>query len=56
MQNATLDPIDRRLVELLSADARLPNARLAAEVGIAPSTCLARVRGLQERSAARCRR
>lgn len=44
-----LDPIDRRLVELLAADARIPNARLAEAAGIAPSTCLARVRSLQER-------
>lgn len=47
--NAPLDPIDRRLVELLAADARIPNARLAEAVGVAPSTCLARVRSLQER-------
>lgn len=40
------DAIDRRLLELLRADARMPNARLAAEVGLAPSTCLARVRAL----------
>jgi DNA-binding Lrp family transcriptional regulator len=48
-----LDPIDRRLVTLLAADARIPNARLAEAVGIAPSTCLARVRGLQERGVIR---
>jgi DNA-binding Lrp family transcriptional regulator len=47
--NAALDPVDRRLVELLARDARLPNARLAELAGIAPSTCLARVRGLRER-------
>jgi DNA-binding Lrp family transcriptional regulator len=43
-----LDAIDRRLVELLRDDARMPNARLAAEVGLAPSSCLARVRALVE--------
>jgi DNA-binding Lrp family transcriptional regulator len=41
-----LDAVDRRLVELLRDDARMPNARLAAEVGLAPSSCLARVRAL----------
>ncbi|GGK11842.1 putative transcriptional regulator, AsnC family protein [Pilimelia terevasa] len=45
----TLDPVDRHLVRLLSQDARTSNAALAAAVGIAPSTCLARVRGLRER-------
>ncbi|MFW8745814.1 winged helix-turn-helix transcriptional regulator, partial [Mesorhizobium japonicum] len=43
-----LDAIDRRLIELLREDARIPNARLADEVGLAPSTCLARVRALVE--------
>jgi DNA-binding Lrp family transcriptional regulator len=42
------DAIDRRLLELLRDDARIPNARLAEEVGLAPSTCLARVRALVE--------
>lgn len=41
-----LDAVDRRLVDLLRDDARMPNARLAEEVGLAPSTCLARVRAL----------
>jgi DNA-binding Lrp family transcriptional regulator len=40
------DAIDRRLLQLLRDDARIPNARLAEEVGLAPSTCLARVRAL----------
>ncbi len=53
MPNAELDPIDRRLVALLAADARLPNARLAEAVGIAPSTCVARVRSLRERGVIR---
>lgn len=43
-----LDAIDERILWLLSADARIPNNRLAAEVGIAPSTCLGRVRALEE--------
>ncbi|MCW2867316.1 MAG: putative Transcriptional regulator, AsnC family [Marmoricola sp.] len=43
-----LDDTDRALVRLLARDARTPNNALAAEVGIAPSTCLVRVRRLQE--------
>lgn len=42
------DVIDRRILELLRTNARLPNARLAEAVGLAPSTCLARVRALVE--------
>lgn len=43
---ATLDETDRRILRALAADARIPNNALAAEVGIAPSTCLTRVRRL----------
>ena len=43
-----LDDLDRRILEALRADARIPNAHLAERVGIAPSTCLARVRALRE--------
>jgi DNA-binding Lrp family transcriptional regulator len=43
-----LDDVDRRLLALLERDGRLPNNALAAAVGIAPSTCLARVRLLRE--------
>jgi DNA-binding Lrp family transcriptional regulator len=42
-----LDPVDRAILEILSEDARMPNNQLAAQVGIAPSTCLARVRALR---------
>src|SRR5690349_10368471 len=43
---STLDDVDRALLRALAADARTPNNALAAAVGIAPSTCLARVRRL----------
>lgn len=43
-----LDQVDRRLVRLLQADGRMPNNALAAAAGIAPSTCLARVRALRQ--------
>ena len=42
------DDIDRRLLFELAADARIPNNALAQRVGIAPSTCLGRVRALRE--------
>ena len=48
-----LDDIDRVLVRLLRDDARISNARLAEEAGIAPSTSLTRVRGLIERGIVR---
>ena len=41
-----LDEIDIRLLELLSKNGRMTNAELAAETGIAASTCLGRVRNL----------
>ncbi|MDH5333978.1 MAG: Lrp/AsnC family transcriptional regulator [Thermoleophilia bacterium] len=44
-----LDRIDRALVALLLDDARMSNKELAARVGIAPSTCLERVRALRAR-------
>jgi DNA-binding Lrp family transcriptional regulator len=42
----SLDEVDRRILRELAADARLANNALAATVGIAPSTCLTRVRRL----------
>jgi DNA-binding Lrp family transcriptional regulator len=50
---APLDAVDPRIVAELSADARLPNNALAERVGIAASTCLARVRSLRERGVIR---
>ncbi len=48
-----LDDIDRAILRLLADNARLPNNALADAVGIAPSTCLARVRTLRERGVIR---
>ena len=48
-----LDDIDRHLVRELSQDARIANNALADRVGIAPSTCLGRVRSLRERGVIR---
>jgi len=43
-----LDETDRAILEVLSTDARISNARLAERVGVAPSTALQRVRQLRE--------
>ena len=43
-----VDDIDRRILAALADDARIPNNALAESVGIAPSTCLGRVRALRE--------
>ncbi|TJY66319.1 Lrp/AsnC family transcriptional regulator [Arthrobacter sp. CAU 1506] len=48
-----LDRIDRLIVELLQNDARTPNNAIAAAAGIAPSTCLSRIRSLRERGVIR---
>jgi DNA-binding Lrp family transcriptional regulator len=44
-----LDSVDRALLVELQKDARQTNKALAAKVGVAPSTCLERVRELQAR-------
>lgn len=43
---ADLDEVDRKILGLLHADARIANNALAEAVGIAPSTCHGRVRRL----------
>ena len=48
-----LDGRDRRLLELLRQDARRTNASLADELGIAPSTCLTRLKALRASGAVR---
>lgn len=48
-----LDEIDEHIVWELTRDARLSNKDLAARVGVAPSTCLVRVRALLDSGAIR---
>jgi len=48
-----LDDVDLVLVRELRTDARMSNARLAEIAGIAPSTCLTRVRSLIDRGVVR---
>ncbi len=49
MADDDLHPLDARIIELLSADARMTNAALAEELGVAASTAHARLRGLVDR-------
>jgi DNA-binding Lrp family transcriptional regulator len=49
----SLDTVDRVLLAALQRDGRTPNNELARQAGIAPSTCLARVRSLRQRGAIR---
>lgn len=44
-----LDAVDRQIIEQLQLNGRMTNAELAERVGIAPSTCVARVRSLVSR-------
>jgi DNA-binding Lrp family transcriptional regulator len=50
---AEIDEIDKRIVWELANDARLSNKELAERVGLAASTCLMRVRSLQDRGVIR---
>jgi DNA-binding Lrp family transcriptional regulator len=52
-QQPLVDDVDRAILELLAADARITNQRLAERVGVAPSTALSRLRGLRERGVIR---
>lgn len=48
-----MDELDSALVRLLQNDGRQTNRDLAAQLGVAPSTCLQRVRALRERGTIR---
>jgi DNA-binding Lrp family transcriptional regulator len=48
VQGHRIDEIDRRILNALHDDARIPNSVLADMVGIAPSTCHGRLRRLQD--------
>lgn len=43
-----IDLIDRKILRILQADGRIANATLADRVGMSPSSCLRRVRLLEE--------
>ncbi len=48
-ETVELDSVDWRILEELQHDATLPNRTLAERIGLAPSSCLQRVRRLRER-------
>jgi DNA-binding Lrp family transcriptional regulator len=48
-----VDELDSEIVRLLQADARQSNRELARQLGVAPSTCLERVRALTRRGVIR---
>jgi DNA-binding Lrp family transcriptional regulator len=48
VQAVNLDEVDRKILDALVENSRIPNNRLAELAGVAPSTCLQRVRALQE--------
>jgi DNA-binding Lrp family transcriptional regulator len=48
-----MDELDTEIVRLLQTDARLSNRELARRLGVAPSTCLERVRALTRRGVIR---
>lgn len=53
MPTKPLDRIDRQILGELRNNARLSNKELAARVGLAPSSCLSRVRRLEQNSVLR---
>jgi DNA-binding Lrp family transcriptional regulator len=51
--NPVMDELDTEIVRLLQTDARQSNRELARRLGVAPSTCLERVRALTRRGVIR---
>ncbi len=47
-EKRVLDRIDQNIISALQQSARMTNQQLAEEVGLSPSSCLARVRKLEE--------
>jgi Lrp/AsnC family transcriptional regulator, leucine-responsive regulatory protein len=43
-----LDRIDRRMLEILQSEGRIPNAALAERLHLSPSPCLRRLRALEQ--------
>jgi Lrp/AsnC family leucine-responsive transcriptional regulator len=48
MQKTDIDGIDRRILQYLQVKGRVQNTELADELNLAPSTCLRRVKRLEE--------
>ncbi len=49
MEQIKIDEIDRRILEILQIEGRLPNARIAERVGLSPPSVLERIRKLEEK-------
>jgi Lrp/AsnC family leucine-responsive transcriptional regulator len=47
MPTSLLDDIDRKILEQLQADGRMPNQELSERIGLSPSPCLRRLRQLE---------
>ena len=43
-----LDAIDRRILDIIQNEGRIPNAELAQRIGLSPSPCWRRVRALED--------
>lgn len=48
MSGAQMDELDRKLVEILSADARVSNRKIATDLGVTEGTVRGRIRRLQQ--------
>jgi len=48
-EKRTIDDIDHKILQILQEKARIPNAEVARQVGMAPSAVLERIRKLEER-------
>lgn len=48
-QNGQIQAVDRRILEILQRQGRIPNVQLAEKVGLSPPAVLERVRKLEER-------
>ncbi len=48
MANLHLDEYDKKIIQLLQADSSISNIELSKKIGLAPSSCLLRVKNLKE--------
>ncbi|MCB1163424.1 MAG: Lrp/AsnC family transcriptional regulator [Candidatus Krumholzibacteriia bacterium] len=53
METVRIDATDRRILEILQGEGRLPNARIAERVGLSPPSVLERIRKLEEKGVIR---
>lgn len=53
MENRIIDSTDRHILSIIQTDARVSNAEIARQVGLAPSAVLERIRKLEDRKVIR---